>query len=80
MPNESQRLLLEAFDKEFRNEFLHWDRMHAFILKAYQQGVKDSLGKLPKARESCGHWSFESIKAYNRAIRESEASIKSLIE
>ena len=46
------------------------------IKDAYQQGVLDSLGKLPKEQDLT-----EDLEGtWNQAIKESEASIKSLIE
>jgi len=95
MNNESQRLLLE-YDEIFgekHHEICEGKKcechkeVKALILKAYQQGVLDSLGKLPMKKPSLTTPSRKGIIGsrainydYNQAISESEASIKSLIE
>jgi len=50
-----------------------------FMRKAYLEGVKDSLGKLPKKYTKERGMDAE-MEAFNSAIQESEANIKSLIE
>ena len=93
MPNESQRLLLK-FNKKFgvtrdgvllefedglKTEATDDRKLKAFVLKAYQQGVKDSLGELPKYDQYDSDI-IAHMEGFSRAIKESEASIKSLIE
>jgi hypothetical protein len=49
------------------------------INQAYQQGVKDSLGKLLGGDQYEGD-NIAHMEGYRKAIKESEANIKSLIE
>ena len=79
MTNESQRILIKWADKDYwGNEPSIEVFIEKWINKAYQQGVLDSLGKLPKKKWEDEH--DEWWMGYNQAIKESEASIKSLIE